>query len=327
MKSTVPLIVVCWLWQGVAAGQQDRTCWLRDGTSPAPSLVYLLCEQGGVLVTSDAGATWSARATSTAGHLRNVDFIDANRGFAVGDDGLLVATADGGRKWEIRKTGVTQNLTSIQFVGNAGWAVGYDGVILHTADGGLTWSVQQTGTKEALENLYFLVADHGWVVGWAGMILITADGGNSWRQLKTDVASWSLSAVYFRDLQNGWIVGFGGQILRSRDGGVTWTALKSPTQSWLTSIAFDKSKHGWIAADEGLLVSEDAGETWRAVNVDDRLFLSQLITVDGSLWAIGQLGVLRQDAGSHWKKVDSLVTDDPTRDSEAPTASTASRVD
>ncbi len=332
LASLVKVLALSMLWQlaasaQVAASAQDNSCWLRDGVSPAKSLVYLLCEQGGLMVTTDAGTTWTNRNTGAKGHLRNIEFSDTSHGFAVGDEGLLVATADVGKTWEPRKTGTTENLTAIQFVGQSGWVTGYDGVILHSADGGLTWSLQTTGTKESLENLFFLDADHGWAVGWAGMILRTTDGGKTWQQARTDAASWSLTSVYFHDANNGWTVGFSGQILRSRDGGVTWKAQTSPVKSSLSSILFDSSNRGWITADETLLVSEDGGESWKDVRgVDNQLFLCQLITVDGSPWAIGQLGVLRQTGGpgSAWKKIESLVPDDPLKASYATTSVSAS---
>jgi photosystem II stability/assembly factor-like uncharacterized protein len=321
VASLVQVLAVSILWQvaasaQVAAGGQDSSCWLRDGVSPAKSLVYLLCEQGGLMVTTDGGTTWSSRSTGAKGHLRNIEFSDPNHGFAVGDEGLLVATADGGKTWEPRKTGVTENLTAIQFVGQSGWVTGYSGVILHSADGGATWAPQTTGTKESLENVFFLDAERGWAVGWAGMILRTTDGGKTWQQVRSDAASWSLTSVYFSDANNGWIVGFSGQILRSRDGGVTWTAQASPVKSSLSSILFDSSHRGWITADETLLVSEDGGESWKNVSgVNDQLFLCQLITVNGSPWAIGQLGVLRQTGpDSAWKKIESLVPDDPLKE-------------
>src|ERR1035437_6282109 len=158
MTSLVKVLAVSMLWQvaasaQVAAGGQDSNCWLRDGVSPAKSLVYLLCEQGGLMVTADGGTTWSNRSTGAKGHLRNIEFSDANHGFAVGDEGLLVATADGGKTWEPRKTGGTENVTAIQLVGQSGWVTGYDGVILHSAGGGATWATQTTGTKESFENV------------------------------------------------------------------------------------------------------------------------------------------------------------------------------
>src|ERR1035437_5106578 len=332
LASLVKMLAGCMLWQvaasaQVAASGQDSNCWLRDGVSPAKSLVYLLCEQGGLMVTTDGGTTWSSRSTGAQGHLRNIEFSDANHGFAVGDEGLLVATADAGKTWAPRKTGVTDNLTAIQFIGQSGWVTGYSGVILHSADGGATWAPQTTGTKESLENVFFLDAERGWAVGWAGMILRTTDGGKTWQQVRSDAAAWALTSVYFGAGDNGWIVGFSGQILRSRDGGVTWTAQASPVKSSLSSILFDSSHRGWITADETLLVSEDRGETWKNVSgVDDQLFLCQLINVNGAPWAIGQLGVLRQTGSdSAWKKIESLVPDDPLKDnSTGSTTSTTS---
>jgi photosystem II stability/assembly factor-like uncharacterized protein len=318
LRSPVTLIAVSLLWQGFAAAQ-DRTCWIRDGSSPAPSLVFLLCEQGSLLVTADNGATWSPRDTKIQGHLRSIDFIDAAHAFAVGDDGLLIATADGGKTWERRKIDARENLAAIQFIGPSGWVVGFDGVVLHTADSGLTWTRQETGTKESLESVFFLDPDHGWAAGWAGTILRTVDGGKSWKMIRADAASWSLSSVYFKDANNGWIVGFSGQILRSTDAGLTWKALKSPVNTWLSSVTFDSANHGWITADDSLLVSEDGGESWREVKIEDRLFLSQFVPVHGELWALGQLGVLRHSGnGTAWKRIESLVADDPARDS--PTA-------
>lgn len=317
LRSPVTLIAVSLLWQGFAAAQ-DGTCWIRDGSSPAPSLVFLLCEQGSLLVTADNGATWSARETKVEGHLRNIDFIDSTHAFAVGDDGLLIATADGGKTWERRRTDVRENLAAIQFIGQSGWIAGFDGIILHSADGGRTWARQDTGTRDSLESVFFLDADRGWAAGWAGTILRTTNGGKTWQVIRTEAATWSLSAIYFKDANNGWIVGFGGQILRSRDGGVTWQAQKSPVNTWLSSVAFDGDKRGWITADESLLVSEDGGDSWREVKVEDRLFLSQLISVNGELWALGQLGAMRRSgSGNGWKRIESLVADDPSRDTAA----------
>jgi photosystem II stability/assembly factor-like uncharacterized protein len=316
-KSFAYAIGVSTLLVASSFAQQHPSCWLRDGSSPAPSLVFLLCEQGRVMVTADGGKTWTPRETAALGHLRNLDFIDASHGFAVGDSGTLVATSDGGKTWQPRKTGIKQHLMAVQFVGQAGWAVGYDGVVLHSEDGGTTWSPQASNTKETLEGVFFLNANQGWAVGWAGTILRTSDGGKSWQQVKSDAAAWSLSSVLFRDAQNGWIVGFGGQILRSHDGGLTWTALNSTVKSWLTSIAFDGAGRGWITSDEMLLVSDDAGQSWRTVPIEDKLFLEQLIPVGNKLWAVGQLGILAQADGLGWKKIESLVTDDPMLDTDS----------
>ena len=82
-----------------------------------------------------------------------------------------------------------------------------------------------------------------------------------------------------------------------QDGGLTWVQQASPVSAWLSSVVFDKSGRGWITADDELLLSDDGGDTWRALSVEGKLFLRQVVPVKDSLWAVGQFGVLRQVGG------------------------------
>lgn len=289
-----------------AGGTQERSCWLRDAAAPGKGLVLTLCEQGAVWVSADNGANWVKRDTNSTEKQRAMAFLDAKRGFIVGDHGLMLATADAGLTWAPRQLDIKDHLMDITFVGESGWVAGYQGTVLHTSDGGRTWTRQETHTTQTLENIFFLDQDHGWVVGWSGTILRTVDGGQHWEVIHADAASWSLTALYFRDATNGWMAGFAGQILRSRDGGKTWQVQQSPVKSWLGSVAFDRDGRGWITYDDGLLVSEDGGETWKDAPVGRRYFLSKLALVDNSLWAIGQSTVLRQ-SGLKWSRIESLV--------------------
>jgi photosystem II stability/assembly factor-like uncharacterized protein len=297
------------LLMGVSlAGAQETSCRFRDGAAPTVSVAYVLCEPSTVMVTTDGGATWAARDTGAKGRLRAIAFPDATRGFVAGDGGLLLATEDGGKTWQARQTGTTENLTDIEFAGQSGWISGYTGVLLHSGDGGRTWARQASGTSQSIESMFFLDAEHGWAVGWAGTILRTSNGGQTWEPIRSPAASWSLSSVYFRDAKNGWAVGFAGQILRSRDGGATWDAQTSPVKGWLTCVLFDGSNRGWITADDGLLVSEDGGENWSSMPVDNRAFLSKLFRVKDLLWALGPFQALKQgDAKVAWQKIEKLV--------------------
>ena len=242
------------------------------------------------------------------GAARGLAFLDAKRGFVIGDRGMLLSTVDGGANWQAQPLDTKERLMDITFVGESGWIAGYQGLILHTADGGKTWAKQKTGTTQTLETIFFLDANHGWVVGWAGTILRTSNGGRAWEKIQADAASWSLTSVFFRDTQNGWMVGFAGQILRSRDGGATWKLQTSPVKSWLTAVVFDGANRGWIAYDDGLLLSEDGGETWTTVPVNGRFFLAKLVPVDNRVWAIGQSAVLKQEDTRKWTRITTLVT-------------------
>lgn len=296
----------------ISAQQQgaDRSCWLRDVASPSDSSVYALCEQGTLWVTTDGGQKWSSRILGSNVTLRAMAFLDQNRGLAVGDGGTILATEDAGKTWTARKSGTAEKLLDVAFVGNSGWATGYNGVMAHSGDGGKTWAAQATGTTQTLEAIFFLDEQRGWATGWAGTILRTSDGGAHWEQIKTNAASWSLSSIYFKDTNNGWIVGFAGQILRSTDGGSTWKPQTSPVKGWLTSIAFDTRGRGWITHDDGFLRSDDGGETWKLINTDGRYFLSRLVRVKDTVWALGQSALLRETQdGGKWTRIESLVLD------------------
>src|SRR5688572_11128826 len=78
--------------------------------------------------------------------LTAVTFVNADRGWAVGDRGVIWHTADGGRSWKQQSSGVTCRLEAVQFLdGDNGWIAGgwtqpytheTHGVILRTRDGG-----------------------------------------------------------------------------------------------------------------------------------------------------------------------------------------------
>ena len=320
----------------VAASAAGDICYLRDATAPSPTTAYLLCGQGMVYATTDGGGHWAmqklgatpalrgaASATMTdeqkeqlvmgsTPDLHAIAFRDDAHGFVVGNAGTIFATDDGGKTWQTRLNDkkqpfTTEHLLAIQTIGNLAWASGFDGIILHSIDGGRTWEKQDSGTTMAIEGLYFLNPNLGWAVGWSGTILLTTDGGKKWQSITTAAATWSLTSVYFRDERNGWAVGFAGELLASHDGGLTWQALKSPVQSSLSSLAIDKAGRIWIAADEQLLVSEDGGQNWTAAKVDSNMFLSKVFGKGDSLWALGELGLLKQVGSTReWKEAENF---------------------
>ncbi|KKK86135.1 hypothetical protein LCGC14_2766260, partial [marine sediment metagenome] len=45
------------------------------------------------------GSNWSSQNSGTSNFLINVDFVDANTGWAAGKNGTLLHTIDGGLNW------------------------------------------------------------------------------------------------------------------------------------------------------------------------------------------------------------------------------------
>ncbi|MEE8442786.1 MAG: YCF48-related protein, partial [Dehalococcoidia bacterium] len=168
---------------------------------------------GTVVHTADGGESWEAQQSRTAAELRDVAFIDASNGWAVGQGGTIVHTNNGGGSWETQFSGTEAGLEGVAFVdANNGWAVGDGGTILHTSDGGQSWQQQESGTGHTFNSVAFTDTNNGWVVGGGGTILHTNDGGQSWRRQVSYVNS-HLIDITFADAHHGWAVGEGGVII------------------------------------------------------------------------------------------------------------------
>lgn len=107
---------------------------------------------GGVLVSSDQGATWKAvKGPVKRPAYQKVDFVSETAGFALTTDGRLWRTLNGGRRWTQLASAGTQRAYDMAFgsttdgylaVRSFG-ASGKDaGWVLHTSDGGASWAPQ-----------------------------------------------------------------------------------------------------------------------------------------------------------------------------------------
>lgn len=290
------------LFGALLCAQDNLPCRLEDAAA-AGGRLWVLCENEKVLISEDLGKTWKASPLPSAARMRAIEFLDPQRGFVAGAAGTLLATQDGGVSWRPVENPARDDLTAIHFIGQLGWVSGYGGMILHSKDGGRSWVRQPTDTSQSLEDVFFVDDKHGWAVGWAGTILRTDNGGAQWKQVHTPAAMWSLNSVYFKDAQNGWIAGMFGQILRSRDGGLTWQSVPVESKSSFSAIVFDGAGHGWIASENGVLMSKDGGESWQPAGPDGLLFLQGLVVAGESLYAVGPFGVWTRKGAAGWQRL------------------------
>ena len=132
---------------GVRQGPPGKIDWLL-GPGALLNAVHLtepgggaaVGEQGAILVTSDAGVTWTAVESGTDRSLRGVAFADTMNGVAVGAGGTVLRTDDAGRSWTAVNTGSAAELRGAAFGGPAvGVVVGEGGVIYRTEDVGRVW--------------------------------------------------------------------------------------------------------------------------------------------------------------------------------------------
>ncbi len=115
---------------------------------------------------------------------------------------------------------------------NRGWAVGHDGVIIHSADGGARWSQQHFDPEkqQPLNDVLFLDAQRGFAGGAPARFLQTRDGGKSWAPVEADFLSIGLHINVLLKLKDGtlFLGGERGLMARSTDQGETWQMVSSP---------------------------------------------------------------------------------------------------
>ena len=194
--------------------------------------------------------------------INDIDMVNANYGYAVGQNGLVLGTSNGGLSWNLQAINTKYDLNSVSFADqNHGWTAGNNGVIGRTASGGVRWSMLDTTTVENLRGIYALDLLTVWVVGDSGTILKALNGITFTSQVSGTTSG--LRGVYFHDSNVGWAVGEKGTILKTTNGGRTWLPQSSGTTATLNSAIFYDLNFGIAVGDGGTLLRTcNGGSTW-----------------------------------------------------------------
>ncbi|MCX6134779.1 MAG: YCF48-related protein [Ignavibacteriales bacterium] len=250
-----------WYWYN----PRPRGSHIRAVQTVTQDLIFVAGDQGSIMKTTNAGATWQVLRSGVTVTLYGLSFINSTTGMAVGAAGTVLRTTDGGVSWRQLKIGTSNRLLSIAFINaTTGTLVGDAGSIYRTTDGGFNWVLQYGAPSTTLNFVNFLNANEGTIVGAGGTILRTANGGASWNRQYSGV-DVELDGVSFFSSAVGTAVGEIGTILRTEDGGVTWNAQQSGTRDHLRAVASSDFAIGTIGADNGtVLRTTDGGKSWNA---------------------------------------------------------------
>jgi photosystem II stability/assembly factor-like uncharacterized protein len=217
-----------------------------------------------LLHTDDGGATWVNVMEGKGRVYFDVDFIDQDDGWIVGQvreqiDALhgrtvacVLRTSDGGHTWSEPLSGVSglaggsvSALRAVDFgTAELGWTVGSlgqgsarRGVLLRTGDGGQTWTRSLSQKFSVFTDVSFPSTTVGYAVGLAvagstrtRWIVKTANGGATWAgQLLPVPITW-VPAIDFVSTTRGWIVAdtvlHRGVVLRTVNGGASWVRVR-----------------------------------------------------------------------------------------------------
>ncbi len=215
------------------------------------------------LLSTLPGATNAAPADT---RLNDIRFVDPQKGWAVGDRGVVLRTEDGGRRWQPQNSGVDCTLSSVWFhneqvgVAAGGFSHPYthagSGVVLFTGDGGQTWTHNPNLQLPTLRRIGFFDGGHGWAIGcrsamFVGGVFATDDGGQSWRP-QPGVNSTGFLAGDFLDSRRGAVVGRNGSLAFSLVGELESARADAAELRGLTAARLLSPSYGWLVGEGGL---------------------------------------------------------------------------
>lgn len=106
----------------------------------------------------------------------DIQFVDADNGWAVGGFGAILRTRDGGRTWTAQESGVAAALGAVRFrSASEGYAFGADRLLLRTADGGSTWEAL-VGPQPARQEGSFVGSAFLDLFGPTGIVVYGTEG-------------------------------------------------------------------------------------------------------------------------------------------------------
>ena len=226
---------------------------------PTASQGWAVGNDGVVLHTSDAGATWSKQLDG-----RQIGTLVVNHYTA------LASAEPGNEQWpqlamegqRLVDQGADKPLLDVWFANEkVGYVVGVFNLILRTEDGGLTWTPFQDRTDNPQGfhlNAIASTGDAVYIAGEQGLLLKWDDNTQRFAAVPTPY-----QGSFFGVLgKPGEVLVYGlrGNVLRSTDGGQNWTALKTGLHVSVTAGLIDaRGQYRLFTQGGQMLVSQGSG--------------------------------------------------------------------
>ncbi len=250
---------------GVANDEFNQISCPEPLTCYATAGLYLIGGSGGIVKTTDGGATFSSPVLPSSDPLHSISCPSVNVCFAAGDFGTVLKTEDGGETWLAILLGSKSNrpqFTSIFALDkNQVIVVGKDGVIYRTIDGGASWAPPPLRIFADFFDVYFVDSSTGFITGNGGTLLKTTDGGVSWKPTGTLKNVGLVLAIRGSDMKTLYAVG--DSLLKSTDGGETWSTLNAGAGQAFRAVAVPDGQTAYLVSESNaILKTTDGGASW-----------------------------------------------------------------
>jgi photosystem II stability/assembly factor-like uncharacterized protein len=257
---------------------------------------------------------WRQQSSGVLAKLNAVHFIDRQRGWAAGNNGVLLATEDGGEKWQRVALSEYERQEPVVDV----WRFDAErGVLLGEYD-----LYDRRPEIEPSKRIFLLRSEdrgQSWKQGELGHPPIkprtSQSAGSRTNPEKTDQPEVYpdplLLRMFFVNKQTGWAVGELGAIQTTKDGGANWQMQFATTLRIFYDVSAVDDKQAWIAGAGGIVLrTTDGGQNWHEQRYEASQTLRTIHFVNPNQgWAAGNNGLILAtvNGGLRWQKQDSGV--------------------
>jgi photosystem II stability/assembly factor-like uncharacterized protein len=216
-------------------------------------------------------AQWYPQVSGTNQNLYDIEFLNINTGWAVGDGGVIIKTTNSGINWvNVPNPAVGKPLSAVNILdSNNVYVVGWFETIIKTTNGGLNWIEIKNGPwgqGNSYDGCYFLDSKYGFVVGRTQMVWKTTDGGLNFTG---GYLSGSFYDVYFKNYNNGILSGSVVDSYKTTNGGINWNLMSFPfgfIGSVFYRISVVNDNCWFIGDDRRMFYSFNFGISWDSIS-------------------------------------------------------------
>ena len=269
-----------------------------------PSLGYVLANTGQVLVTNDAGATFSGNSapvpgTQAAGGgatATDIAFTSTTTGVAL-VGGSIFRTTNGAGSWTSVYSGGAA-LNSVYFVdSNTGFAVGAGSTVLKTTNGGASFTavpVAGAGGPYTFIKVRCVNTTRCLFVPQSSTGLVRTDDGGATGAF-ISFGSTPINAAAFASQGQAVAGASNGAMFTSSDGGVTWSQVGSTLGKQLTGLRAANASFAYAWGNLGAVAtSPNGGVTWTTSTIPSSN------AVDSASFADANNGFVLDSGGTLW---------------------------
>jgi Secretion system C-terminal sorting domain len=220
---------------------------------------YSLYSAKKLIKSDDGGKSWTDLHTFS-NNIKDLEFIDANKGFII-TEGKMYKTHDSGSNWIEINTGLIPGELEV-ISENIIWATSGK-YIIKTTDGGSHWQTDTITTmNRSIIDLSAINSDRAWVIledpySTNNTLYSTTDGGNNWSsKVYTGLVDVEMAAI-----DTGYVC-YGERIYKTTDNGSIWNQVQPMSDDYYLYALDSKNVWAYSNTSGPIYRTVDGGETW-----------------------------------------------------------------